>query len=37
MQSIKRERCIIMWKGQLIFGESSQISIIESKLLIVGN
>ena len=36
MQSIKREYCIIMWKGHLIFGEISQIYPVESKFLIAG-
>ena len=34
VQSIKCERCIIMWNGHLIFGEISQSYLIESKFLI---
>ena len=37
MQSIKRERCIVMWKSHLILGEISQIHLIESKFPIAGN
>ena len=37
MQSIKRERCIIMCKGYLIFGKISQIYLIEAKFLIAVN
>ena len=36
-QSIKRERCIIVWKGNSMFGEILQMYLIESKFLIAGN